>query len=308
MNFLTGLVRGFDQLSGPIRATVLVTVAGTLFTLTMSAVRQVSPGIHVFEVVLFRSIFGVLFMLPWIIRQGPVALRTSRPGLLALRGAIAFMVSVFLFSAALLMPLADLTAVNFTRPILTSIAAILFLGEVVRLRRWTAIIVGFIGTLVIIRPGFQDINPGVLFVLGAVAGQTWNSINIKRLTRTEAPDTIVVYYALFILPLALVPALFVWTTPDLTQLGWLALIGLLGILTQRAITRAFAATDTTVVMAVGFTRLPIAAVIGFVLFSEVPEIWVWIGGTLILVSSVYIAHRESVAARESKNIEVNKTS
>ncbi len=175
------------------------------------------------------------------------------------------------------------------------------------MRRWTAIIVGFMGALVIIRPGFQDIDPGVLFVLGAVAGQTWNSINIKRLTRTEAPDTIVVYYALFILPLALVPALFVWTTPDLTQLGWLALIGLLGILTQRAITRAFAATDTTVVMAVGFTRLPIAAAIGFILFGEVPEIWVWIGGALILASSVYIAHREAVAARKSQNIDANTT-
>lgn len=89
------------------------------------------------------------------------------------------------------------------------IRAILFLGEVVRLRRWTAIIVGFMGALVIIRPGFQDIDRGVLFVLGAVAGQSWNSINIKILTRTEVPDTIVVYYALFILPLALVPALFV---------------------------------------------------------------------------------------------------
>ena len=303
MGFLTAFARGFKQLSGPVRATIFVAVAGTLFTLSMSAVRQVSPGIHIFEVVLFRSIF----MAPWVIRQGPAALHTSHLGLLALRGAIAFMVSVCLFSAALLMPLADLTAINFTRPILTSIAAILFLGEVVRLRRWTAIIVGFIGNLIIIRPGFQDLNPGVLFVLAAVAGQTWNSINIKILTRTEAPDTIVVYYTLFILPLALGPALFVWTTPDLTQLGWLALIGLLGILTQHAITRAFAATDTTVVMAVGFTRLPIAAVIGFMLFGEVPEIWVWIGGTMILASSVYIAHREAVAAREGKKPGANTT-
>ena len=303
MGFLTAFARGFKQLSGPVRATIFVAVAGTLFTLSMSAVRQVSPGIHIFEVVLFRSIF----MAPWVIRQGPAALHTSHLGLLALRGAIAFMVSVCLFSAALLMPLADLTAINFTRPILTSIAAILFLGEVVRLRRWTAIIVGFIGNLIIIRPGFQDLNPGVLFVLAAVAGQTWNSINIKILTRTEAPDTIVVYYTLFILPLALGPALFVWTTPDLTQLGWLALIGLLGILTQHAITRAFAATDTTVVMAVGFTRLPIAAVIGFMLFGEVPEIWVWIGGTMILASSVYIAHREAIAARDNRNTTDNTT-
>ena len=192
MGFHTAFARGFKQLSGPVRATIFVAVAGTLFTLSMSAVRQVSPGIHIFEVVLFRSIFGILFMAPWVIRQGPAALHTSHLGLLALRGAIAFMVSVCLFSAALLMPLADLTAINFTRPILTSIAAILFLGEVVRLRRWTAIIVGFIGNLIIIRPGFQDLNPGVLFVLAAVAGQTWNSINIKILTRTEAPDTIVV--------------------------------------------------------------------------------------------------------------------
>ena len=275
-------------------------MAGFCFVATITSVRQVTPDVPVFEAVFFRCIFGILFLVPWMIRRGISGLRTTKPGLLAVRGSMAFFVTVFYYTAATMIPLADLTAITFTRPIVGAIAAIIFLHEVVRARRWTAIAVGFAGVLIIIRPGVIDINLGVVLVLGGVVLQTANTIIVKILTRTEHPDTIVLYHTIFILPLATLPAIWVWQTPTLEQFGWLIAIGATAIMTQRAMTRAFAAADASFVLALSYLRLPIAAFIGFAVFGEVPDIWVWVGACLICASATYIARREAMLARAAK--------
>lgn len=272
-------------------------MAGFCFVATLTSVRQVSPSIPVFETVFFRCIFGIAFLMPWLIRRGRSGLHTTRPGLLALRGAMAFFVTVFYYSAASMIPLANLTAITFTRPIFGTIAAIIFLHEVVRARRWTAIAAGFAGVLIIVRPGIIDINAGVLLVLGGVLLQTANTIIVKFLTRTEHPDTITLYHTMFILPLATVPAIWVWKMPTPEEWGWLVAIGATAIMTQRAMTRAFAAADASFVLALSYLRLPIAAFVGFAVFGEVPEIWVWVGACVICASAFYIARREAMLAR-----------
>lgn len=272
-------------------------IIGTLVTVTLVFVRRVTPEIHVFEVVFFRSVFAVAFMSPWLIRRGAQAMRITRPGLITLRSSLAFFGSACLFWAATLMPLADVTAITFSRPILAAVAAVLFLGEVVRMRRWTAILLGVAGAAIIVRPGFADLNIGVLFAFGSVVTLTWNTINLKLLTRTETPDAIAVWHAAIMIPLGFAASLFVWTTPTWEQLFWMLLIGVFEMLTQRAMSRGYAAADTTVVVAFSFLRLPVAALLGFALFGEVPEIWVWVGAGVIAASSVYIAHRESSVGR-----------
>lgn len=291
---------GQTEFSAPVRAAFWITVAGFCFTVTMTAVRQVTPEIHVFEAVMFRSVFGIAFMVPWLLRRGISQMRTSRIGLMAARGGMAYFVNVLYFLGATMIPLADLVSITFTRPILGTIAAIVFLHEVARARRWTAIAVGFAGMLIIIRPGFEALNIGMLLVLGGVMLQTASTMMVKVLTRTEPPDTIVVYHTLFILPLSIVPAIIVWTTPTPEQLAWLVALGGAGLMTQRAMTRAFAAADASFVLALSYIRLPIAALVGFAVFGEVPEVWVWIGGAVIASSSTYIARREAVVARQEK--------
>ncbi|NKB18908.1 MAG: EamA family transporter [Alphaproteobacteria bacterium] len=287
----------FDAVPAPARAAFWITMAGFCFTVSMTAVRKVSVDMHVFESVMFRSLFGIAFMVPWLLKKGVAGIKTKRLGLFAIRGSGAYFVTYFYFSAAALIPLADLTSITFTRPILGTIAAIIFLKEVAGARRWSAIGVGFIGMLIIVRPGFVEVNLGVLLVLCGVMFQTCNTVIVKTLTKTEHPDTIVLYHTLFILPLSIIPAIYVWQTPTLEQWGWLAVIGAAGILTQRAMTRAFVAADASFVLAMSYLRLPIAAFVGFAFFGEVPEIWVWIGASVICASSAYIAHRESVLAR-----------
>jgi drug/metabolite transporter (DMT)-like permease len=286
--------------SAPARAALWITLAGLGFTLTMIGVREVTPELHILEAVLFRCLFGVVFMLPWMYRVGRIGLITQRPALIVTRGTLAYFVSAFYFMAATLVPLADMVSVTFTRPILGTIAAIIFLHELANARRWTSIAFGFLGMLIIVRPGFQELNLGILLVLAGVVIQTGNTIIVKFLTRTDPPDTIAFYHSLVMIPVATIPAIIVWVTPTIDQWFWLIAIGATGILTQRAQSRAFAAADASFVLAFAFLRLPIAAVIGFLVFSEIPDIWVWIGAAVICTSSAYIAHRESLMAKKSE--------
>ena len=282
---------------GVIQAAFWMLIIGTLGIFTLVFARKVSPDIHVFEIVFFRSLFGLVFMAPWVIRRGVRGLQIRSRGIVALRGLLAFLGGAALFHAVTLMPLADVTAITFTRPIFASIAAALFLGEIMRARRWTAILIGLAGVLIIIRPGFGDINIGVAVAFVTVCTLTWNSINLNLLTRRDTPDAIALWHMIAVLPLGLIACFFVWTTPTLEQLGWLFAIGVFEMLMQRSMSRGYAAADTTIVVAFSFLRLPVATLLGFAIFGEVTEIWVWIGAIVILVSSIYIAHRETVAQR-----------
>lgn len=274
---------------------------GTLVTFTLVFARQISDQVHVFEIVFFRSVFGLLFMTPWMMRRGLGAIRIKkRYGLITLRSILAFFGSAAFFFAATLMPLADVTSIIFIRPIIAAIAAIIFLHEIVRLRRWTAIILGMVGALIIVRPGFAEFNIGVAFALVTVCTLTWNTINLKILARDETSDAMAVWHMILMLPLGAFACLFVWTTPTLEHLFWMFLIGIFEMTSQRCMSRGYKAADTSVIMAFSFLRLPVAAILGFALFGEVPEIWVWLGAAIIAGSSLYIAHRESVTTTRQK--------
>ena len=129
--------------------------------------------------------------------------------------------------------------------------------------------------------------------LACVVAMAVSSLTFKSLARTEHPDTIAMYQIFVFTTLSLIPALFVWTLPTLEQLALLILLGLTGNLTQRAMTRAYKVADATVVLPFEYTRLPFAALMGLILFGEFPDHWVWLGGTIIFVATIYMAHRET---------------
>ena len=280
------------------KATLWITLAGLGFTLTMIGVRKLTPELHIFEAVFFRCLFGVLFMVPWVIKTGATGLNTKKPFLTITRGTLAYFVSCLYFVSATMIPLADMVAITFTRPIFGTVAAIIVLHEVSHGRRWIALFMGFIGMLIIIRPGFENLNLGILYVLIGVALQTANTIIMKFLTKYDQPDTIAFYHSLIMIPISIIPTCIFWISPTLEQWPWLIGIGLTGMMTQRAQSRAFAVADASFVLALSFLRLPIAAVIGFYVFNEVSEAWVWVGATVICASSTYIAYREAAATRQ----------
>jgi len=284
-------VRADAGLSAPLRGALWMCAAATCFALMITLVRQLTDGLHPLQVVFFRTAFGLLAMLPWLLRQGLGVLRTGRLRLHLLRALIGIFAMVGWFTTLSLMPLAEATALSFTAPIFTSVLAVLILGEVMRLRRWTATIVGFLGALIIVRPGVAAIDPAALLAVATAAIWATSTVLIKIMARTESAGAITTYMVLLTTPMTLIAALFVWQNPSLEQLGWAALLGAAGSAGHLCMSRALAAADATVVAPLDYLRLPIVALIAFLAFGEVPSVWVWIGGGVIAASSIYIAQR-----------------
>lgn len=263
------------------------------FAVMIILVRTLTDSLHPLEVVFLRSVFGLLAMAPWLISQRRLFPRTARPGLHVLRAAIGIVAMVGWFTTLSLMPLAEATALSFTAPIFTSVLAVLVLGEVMRLRRWTATVLGFVGALVILRPGFETIQPVALLAIGTALVWGASSILIKVMTRTESAAAITTYLLLFTMPLSLVASLFVWQTPTLPQLGLAALLGAGGTIGHFCMARALAAADATLVVTFDYLRLPLVALFAYLVFGEVPDVWIWLGAGIIAFSGIYIAHREA---------------
>jgi drug/metabolite transporter (DMT)-like permease len=272
-------------------------LAGTLTTVQLAIVRNIATDVNVFEIVFFRGVFSVMFMSPLLVHGWGTHLRPNRPGLNVLCGSLAFIATVCFYFAARHMPIADITAIHFARPIFAAVAAALILREAIRGSRVLAIIFGVIGAAIIIRPGLVEFNVGIYYVIGVIAVQSWNPIIRKLLSNSEHPDTVAIWNVLTVLPLGLIATVFVWTTPTPEQLAWMGVIGVLEMLKQRVLARAYVRGDAIMVVSLHYTQLPIAAMVGFMMFGEAPDIWIWIGGTVIAVAAVILTRGEMANSR-----------
>lgn len=293
------LLSGLTALPGPILGGLWMTLACMGFAGMNVIIRQLSLDMHPFQVVFFRNLGGLAFMLPWLAHVGFSALRTDHHRYYLGRSFLGFMSMLLWFYALALMPLAEATALSFTAPLFATIFAVILLHEVVRARRWTATIIGFLGAMIILRPGVSELGLAHAMVLGSSALAGVNAILVKQLTRSESANAIVTYMTLYILPMSLVPALFVWVMPPLHTIPLIVALGLLATIGHQAMTRAFAATDTSVVMSFDYGRLPFVALIAWFVYGEVPDLWTWIGAAVIVGASTYIAHREAARARQA---------
>jgi drug/metabolite transporter (DMT)-like permease len=277
----------------------LMLLATIGFTIAHTLVRSVSTHIHPFEVVFFRNFFGMFVVLPWLLRYGLKNIfRTQRLGLHLVRVLLAICAMTTFFYALSITPLARATALSFTAPIFGTVLAMFILGEVVRLRRWTAIIIGFLGTLVVLRPGFDELDYGSLLVLLSTLFSAFALIDIKILGRTESTITMTSYMVVLLSPVSLIPALFVWQWPNAQELALLAGVGIISTLSLLLSTNALKLADTNVITPMEFFRLIWAAALGFLVFGEIPTLYTWIGGVMIFASMSYIAYREYVLSRE----------
>lgn len=258
-------------------------------------IRETSADLHAFEIAFFRNVFGIVALLPMILKSGiAVTLQTRRPWLHVLRGALNAVAMLSFFYAVTVTPLATVAALGFTAPLFAALLAIPILGERPGWRRWVALVVGFLGALLIIRPGIADVSLGMLMVLMSSVAWACALIIIKILARTDTSLTTTVFAALFLTPVTLAAALFVWSWPSASSWLLLIAIGGFGSLTQWSIAQAFHEADTTVVLPFDFTKLLWASAIGFVAFGEIPDPLALIGGAVILGSVTYVAYRERV--------------
>ncbi len=269
-----------------------MTGASLFFAVSYVPVRELSPRYSVFELVFYRALLTVVLMLPWLMRAGLGTLRTRRPWLYGGRAVVTFVGMVCLFYGIVNMPLADATALVFTAPLFTIVLTALALGDPVGRRRWGSVLVGFVGALIIIRPGFVELSwPVIALVVTAVTYGTSNAAT-RALTRTEDTNASVFYMYALLVPLALAPSLFAWTTPEWSDAPWLLLLGVATMLSQQCITRSLVVATAAVVTPAYYLQLPFIALIAFAAYGEIPAIWVWIGAAVICSSTYYIIRSE----------------
>jgi drug/metabolite transporter (DMT)-like permease len=284
-------------LSAPVRGALLMTGAAVGFAAMTGIIRHVSAEMHPFQIAFFRNFFALLVMLPWAVGAGLAGISTRRLSVHVWRAVIGLAAMLCWFSALSLLPLAQAVALNFTTPLFATAGAALFLGEVVRVRRWTATAVGFLGVLVIVRPGAEEVSLAALLPVAAAFAMAISVLVVKSLSRTEQPAAIVFYMTLLMTPLSLVPALTVWQMPSWSALGWMGLVGLTANGAHLLLTRAYRIADASAVLPFDYARLPFTAAIGYVAFAEVPDLWTWVGAAVIAAATFYIAHREAAQAR-----------
>lgn len=282
-----------SRLSAPLAGALLMAIAAASFSIMHAGIRHVAGDMHPFEIAFFRVFFGFVVLAPVFMRQGWAPLRTTKIKLFGARGVLNAIAMLMFFYGLVITPLATVAALGFTAPLFATVLAMLFLGEVVRLRRWTAIAIGFLGALVILRPGIIEIGLGPLLIVASAVVWSVALMIIKMLTRTESSVTITAYASIFLAPVSLVAAWPFWTWPNAEQLIWLAAIGGIGTIAQTAMNQSFKLADASAVLPVDFTKLLWASAIGFAVFDEVPDVWTWTGGAMIFASATYIGIRES---------------
>ncbi len=289
--------RWFEALNPNIQGMLLMIVAVTGFSGMAAALKFVSLELPFLVVILVRMVFGLLPLAPWVVRNGLSSLRTKRFGLhfaRALNGYIALACFVYALGQ---LTIADVTAIGFARPLWVIPVAAILLGETVGWRRTMATLVGFAGVMVMLRPS-GEMDPAMLIALVYSFGACLTLILVKMLSSTEPPARIVFYHQALSFLLGLGPAIYFWETPTLAQCTIIAVSAFCGTAGHLCFARACKLADATVVAPMEYTRLIAAAGIGFVLFGEVPSIWIVPGTALIAGASLYIARREARLARE----------
>ena len=286
------------SLPPPIQAGLWMSLGGLAFAGMSGVIRHLSGEMHPFVVAFYRSLFGLIWMVPWLVQHGATVLRTRRRLFYTIRASFSLFSMLGAFYGVAYMPIADATAISFTGPLFATIGAALILHETVRLRRWVATLVGFAGVLVVVRPGPDSFNPVALAVLLSAAANAGSYLAVKALSRTEPPNLIVVYMVLYLVPLSLVPALFVWSWPSWSALPWLVVMGAFGTLGHLSLTRGFAAADISVALPFDYLRLPFAAAMAYLWFNETPDRDTFVGAAIIAAASIYIAHREAQLAKQ----------
>ncbi|HRD73440.1 MAG TPA: DMT family transporter [Aquimonas sp.] len=273
-------------------------VSTVFFGLMAVWIRLASKQLHPFEIAFFRNLFGLVFALPLLVKHGPSLLRTDKLRFYVLRCLIGICSMLAGFWAIVNLPLAQAVALSYATPLFVTIGAVLVLGEVVRARRWTAVLIGFIGVLVILRPG-TDFNQGAWIAVLSAALSGSVAISIKVLSRTEKPDAIVLFTTLIWVPMSLLPALFVWQWPQGIIWLWIVLAGMFGTLGHLCWTRALRMADASFLTPISFLQMPLVVAAGYWLFAEPMDAWVIAGSLIILAANAYIAHREAQLARRT---------
>lgn len=275
------------------KAIGLMLLAALGFSFMNVLIRWTSGELHPFQIAFFRNLFGLVFMLPWLLKFGYRSFKTERLPLFIIRALLGLFSMFCYFWGITVLPLAKAVALSFTVPLFVTIGAAVFLKEDVNWRRWAAVLVGFIGTLIILRPSVDGDLFASLVVIASSVTMAASVLIIKSLSRTEDANVIVMYMVLLMTPLSLPVAMTVWQWPGLETWVLVIFMGFLGSFAHLMFTHSLKMSDVTIVMPFDFARLPFIIVLAWFIFDQSVDRWTVLGAAIVFASGVYIARREA---------------
>lgn len=282
----------------PVRAAMWAVLAMFVFSVVPVGVKHLSDTMTSSQIVFLRSVMGLAIMTAFFAWRGFRHLRTHHTKLYVLRSGINYVGMIMWFYGLSRMPFGDAVAIHFTLPLFTVILAVLFLGERIGIHRTMATIIGFTGALVVLQPGFKDISPAALGVLGSAALYAGTVIIIKFTVRTDSSAAINFYSNLYMMLFAAIPTVLDWAPITWNDAPALAILGLAGVLAPWMVTKALELADASAVAPFDFLRLPFSALMGYLFFTQVSGIWTWVGAAIIFGSSYYITRREAKRSKQ----------
>jgi drug/metabolite transporter (DMT)-like permease len=293
---LSPIATRWNALAPNLRGAVLMLLSSLGFTVMAVLIRDVAATIDPLQMAFFRCTIGWLAILPFVAHVGLGTVRSNVLRLHLSRAALGTIAMFCAYYAIAHMPLADFTALSFTRPLFATVMAVIVLHEIVRWRRWTATIVGFLGVLVMVRPGVAEINPATFVALGESVSLALLIVIVKLMPRAEKTLTMLFWFGVFSIPITAVPAILVWEWP--TAIEWLSLVvmGLSGVISQWLFILAFRTGEASFVAPIDYVRLVFVTITGYLMFAEIPTVWTLLGAAIIVGSTFYIMRRETKLA------------
>ena len=255
---------------------------------------------------MMRNFFGLIILLPQFIKNRGTIFQTKNIYLHVFRGGNGTISMFFWFYAINALPLSEAVSLSFLTPIVTTIASMIFLKEKVGYYRCGALIIGFVGVLIILRPTPNNFNYAAIFVLAATLLWSVSSLLAKSLTKTEHPNVIVFFLTLFMTPMSLPLAIKNWQWPNSEQLIWLFVLGMVSNFSHKALSKALSKTNMTVIMPFDFARLVFILLIAYFIFHQKPDIWTLVGGTIIILCSVSLVRYENKMLKFTNSSKLNE--
>lgn len=286
-----------SQKNDPIRGALWMLGATTCFAAMAVCIRLLAGKQTAFDITFWRSVFGTLVMLPFMLRGLKAGMfKTRKLPLMGLRAIFTYIAMASYFYAITAINIVDAVALNATIPLWTILLVVLFLPERVGPRRWVATAVGFVGAMVILRPGFQEIGVASVLALGSAFFYAAAGIVVKILSRTEPTARVVFYMNLFLVLIAAIPWAVTWNPPqDWESIVLLVGIGIAGTLAHVCVTNAMSVADASFCAPFDFWRLVLVVFAGWLIFNDPGSLWTWIGGVIVFASAAYVTRREAAA-------------
>jgi drug/metabolite transporter (DMT)-like permease len=280
-------------LSDPLRGVLWMIATLLCFSLMSVAARELASEMPAVEILVFRNAVAVVAMAPFVLGRGWVRLRTHNTKLHLTRAVVQLGGQFSWIYGIALLPLAEVTALEFTVPLWTLILAVIFLGETASRAKIVATAAGLIGVAVMLRPGFEAVSPVALLVIAGAACFSGSGVLVKYLTRTEDATMIVFYMNLLQLPLVTIPALFVWVNPGLADWPWIIAWAFAGLGAHYTMARGLRLADITLIFPLDFLRLPLIAVVGWILYAEALDPWTALGAVIIFAGNYHSIRKET---------------